>query len=167
MRLLAALLTLFAMSNIYAYAETPQYRSVLIDEKGQLHILLRSGRQILPSKLYLQIAFSDPLLSRDHRTVGWLAEYPDPGAADPADRPYSGELVFYRSGHFLRSFSTEQTFWSWQFANRDRDVAYCTGPTHGGARECVLRSLISGHLLARWIPDDKVDPPAWVKDLRF
>jgi hypothetical protein len=167
MRLLAALLILFMMPSIHAYGQTPQYRSVLIDEKGQLHILLNSGRQILPPKLNLQIAFSDPLLSRDHRTVGWFAEYPDPGAADPANRPYSGELVLYRSGHLLRSFSTEQTFWSWQFANRDRDVAYCTGPTHGGAAECELRSLTSGHLRARWIPDDKVDPPAWAKDLRF
>ena len=167
MRLLAALLTLFVMPGIHAHAETPQYRSVLIDEKSQLHILLSSGRQILPPKLNLQMAFSDPLLSADHRTVGWLAEYPDPGAADPANRPYSGELVLYRSGHFLRSFSTEQTFWSWRFANRDRDVAYCTGPTHGGARECELRSLTSGHLRARCIPDDKVDPPVWAKDLRF
>jgi hypothetical protein len=163
MRLLAVLFTLFVMPSIHAYAETPQYRSVRIDEKGQLHILLSSGGQILPPKLTDQVAFSDPLLSGDHRTVGWLADYPDPDAS----YPYSGDLVLYRSGHVLRKFSTEQTFWSWRFANGDRDVAYCDGPAHGGARQCELRSLTSGHLLAQWIPDDKVDPPAWAKNLRF
>jgi hypothetical protein len=163
MRLLAALLALFAMPGMHAYAESPQYRSVSIDEKGQLHILLSSGRQILPQKLADQVSFSDPRLSRDHRTVGWLADYPNPDAS----YPYSGDLVLYQSGHVLRKFSTGQTFWSWEFANRDRDVAYCTGPMHGGASECELRSLTSGHLLARWVPDDKAEPPAWAKSLRF
>jgi hypothetical protein len=170
MRLLATLLMFLSMSNFHlgAQSEIPLYRSVMIDENGQLHIVLRSGRQILPPKLPYQVAFSDPGLSRDHRTVGWFADYPDPGGSSPL----SGELVLYRSGHLLREFSSSQTFWSWQFANGDRDVAYCDGPTHGGARECDLRSLRSGHVLARWIPngssgDDNVDPPAWAKDLRF
>ena len=161
MRLLALLLTLFAMPSIHAYAENSQYRSVSIDEKGQLHILLSSGRQILPPKLTDQVAFSDPLLSQDHRTVGWLADY----SGD--SYPYSGALVLYRFDHLLRKFSAKQTFWSWRFANGDRDVAYCDGPTHGGAHECDLRSLKSGALLARWIPNNQTDPPAWAKDLHF
>jgi hypothetical protein len=33
-----------------------------------------------------------------------------------------------------------------RFANGDRDVAYCDGPVHGGARECDLRSLRPGQL---------------------
>ena len=114
------------------------------------------------------MAFSEPGLSRDHRTVGWFADYPDPGGSSPL----SGELVLYRSGHLLREFSSSQTFWSWQFANGDRDVAYCDGPTHGRASECDLRSLRSGHVVARWIPNDNdgeddADPPAWAKDLHF
>ena len=161
MRLLATLLIFLSMSNLCAQSGIPLYRSVMIDQDGQLHILLQSGRQICPPKLPYQVAFSDPLLSRDHRTVGWLGDYPGPSY------PYSGELVLYRSGHLLRKFSAEQTFWSWRFANGDRDVAYCDGPTHGGARECDLRSLRSGRLLAHWIPDDKADPPAWAKGLHF
>jgi hypothetical protein len=163
MRLWATLLMFLSMSSVCARPDIPQYHSVTIDQNGQVHIVLASGRQILPPKLPGQTSFSDPLLSRDHRTVGWLADYPDPDAS----YPYSGELVLYRSGHLLRKFSTEQTFWSWRFANGDRDVAYCDGPLHGGARKCDLRSLKSGHLLARWVPDDKADPPAWAKDLRF
>ena len=50
--------------------------------------------------------------------------------------------------------------------------AYCDGPTHGRASECDLRSLRSGHVVARWIPNDNdgeddADPPAWAKDLHF
>ena len=161
MRLLAGLLIFLSTSNLCAQSGIPLYRSVMIDQNGQLHISLGSGKQILSPKLPDQVAFSDPLLSRDHRTVGWLGEYPDDSYT------YSGDLVLYRSGHLLRKFSTGQSFWSWRFANGDRDVAYCDGPMHGGARECDLRSLSSGQLLARWIPDDKGNPPAWAKDLRF
>jgi hypothetical protein len=170
MRLLATLFIFLSMSNfnLGAQSEIPLYRSVMIDENGQLHIVLRSGRQILPPKLPGQVAFSDPGLSRDHRTVGWSADWPGAGQS----YPYSGALVFYRSGHLLRKFSANQTFWSWQFANGDRDVAYCDGPTHGRASECDLRSLSSGHVVARWIPNDNdgeddADLPAWAKDLHF
>jgi hypothetical protein len=170
MRLLATLFIFLSMSNfnLGAQSEIPLYRSVMIDENGQLHIVLRSGREILPPKLPYQATFSDPGLSRDHRTVGWFADYLEPVAA----YPLSEELVLYRSGHLLRKLSANQGFWSWQFANGDRDVAYCDGPTHGGASECDLRSLRSGHVLARWIPNDNsdsdnADPPAWAKGLRF
>lgn len=163
MRLLATLLAFLAASNFLVQAETQRYRSVRLDERGQLHLVLSSGREFLPRKLPDQVAFTQPLLSQNHRTVGWLADYSDPGGTSP----YSGTLVLYRSGHLLRKFSTGQTFWSWQFASRNSAVAYCKGPTHGGARDCELRSLISGHLLALWVPDDKVDPPVWAKGLRF
>ena len=161
MRLLATLLIFLSLPDLCAQSGTPLYRSAMIDQNGQLHILLASGRQILPPRLPYQVAFSNPLLSRDHRTVGWLADY----SGD--SYPYSGALVLYRFDHLLRKFSAKQTFWSWRFANGDRDVAYCDGPTHGGASECDLRSLKSGNLLARWIPNDKADPPAWAKDLHF
>ena len=161
MRLLATLSIFISVSNLCAQFTIPLYRSVMVGENGQLHITLESGRQILPPKLPYQVAFNEPLLSRDHSTVGWLADYPGDSY------PYSGELVLYRFGHLLRKFAAKQTFWSWQFANGDRDVAYCDGPTHGGASECDLRSLTSGNLLARWIPSEKADPPAWAKNLHF
>jgi hypothetical protein len=161
MRLLATLLIFLSLSNLCAQSDIPLYRSAMIDQSGQLHIFLEAGRQILPPKLPYQVAFSDPLLTRDHRTIGWLADY----SGD--SYPYSGDLILYRFGRLLRRFSAKQTFWSWRFANGDRDVAYCDGPTHGGAHECDLRSLRSGALLARWIPNDQADPPAWARDLHF
>jgi len=167
MRFSATLFVLLTTASLYTDAETTRYRSVLIDEKGQLHILLSSGGQILPQKLYDQVTFGEPLLSQDHRTVGWLAYYPYPGASAASVDPIPGRLVLYRSGHVLQSFPTGQIFWSWQFVNSDRDVAYCTGPTHGDAGQCNLRSIKSGRILAQWFPDAKVDPPAWAKDLRY
>ena len=136
MRRLTVVLVLLAVSFSVA-AETQKYRSVLIDGGGQLHIVLSSGGQILPPKLSDQVAFGEALLSQDDKTVGWLAYYPYSGKPDPSVDPIPVELVLYRSGRVMRTFSTEQVFWSWQFANRDREVAFCTGPTHGGAPECV------------------------------
>jgi hypothetical protein len=51
MRLLATLLIFLSMSNLCAQSGIPLYRSVMIDQNGQLHISLQSGRPILPPKL--------------------------------------------------------------------------------------------------------------------
>ena len=163
----AAILALLTMASFVGGAETPEYRSVLIDGGGQLHIGLSSGGEILPAKLPGQVAFGEALLSQDHKTVGWLAYYPYPGDSNPPVDPIPGRLVLYQSGHVLRTFPTGQIFWSWQFANGDREVAYCTGPTHGGAGECELHDLKSGNLVERWFPKEDDRPPDWTKGLRY
>jgi hypothetical protein len=167
MRLLAIPLVFSMVASLHGSAKTTQYRSALVDEKGQLHVALISGGETLPPKFHNQVAFGEALLSQDRRTVGWLAYYAYPGDSDHAADPIPGRLVLYRYGHVLRSFTTEQVFWSWRFAHRDHDVAYCTGPTHGGGGECELRDITSGHLLARWFPDGKGNPPVWARDLHF
>jgi hypothetical protein len=160
------------VSHEHAEAQDLGYRDVRVDQSGQLHIVLDTGKEVLPAKLSNQVAFSEPLISSDHRTAGWLVDYPYPGAPDgyPMD-PIPGRLVLYRSGRTLRIFSTEQVFWSWSFVDGGRDVAFCTGPTHGGAALCELHGVTSGRLLSRWTPDHAQTPtherPVWTKNLRF
>lgn len=150
-----------------AAAQSEGYRKASIDQAGQLTITLNSGREVKPAMLHDQVAFKDAQISEDGKTVGWLADYPDPGATMYKADPIPGNLVLYRAGRILRIFPTGQIFWSWKFANND-DVAYCVGPTHGGAGECDLREIVSRRILARWFPgDENPNPPAWTQGLSY
>ena len=160
----AAFLGIVALSP---RAQSQSYRSVQLDPAGQLSITLSSGTVLRPPKLQDQISFSQPLISGDHRTVAWLADYADPfGSQDSSDR-IAGRLVLYRAGHVLRRFRTDQIFWSWHFVNQDLDIAFCTGPTHGGASGCELHRVVDGHLKARWDTHSVGDPPPWVHGLDY
>jgi len=151
--------------GFHSDVQKPIYRAVKFDEKGQLIIELASGSNVKPPKLPSQIAFEDARISPDGEIVGWLADYPFPGATK-AD-PISGTLVLYRAGHIIQDFRTGQVFWSWKFADAHK-VAYCTGPTHGGAGECDLRDIASRRILARWFPDGgNANPPAWAQGLSY
>jgi len=141
-----------------------EYRSISIDHSGQLQILLASGKQIQAPKLRGQEGFDTPLLSPDHRTAGWLAiYYPDP---QNRGMQIARSLVLYRGGRILQKFATEQTFWDWQFQDGGKRVAYSTGPTHGGAAECVLREVDSGRVIARYDLHSGASQPAWARTLR-
>ena len=148
---------------------TPSYRSVTVDSTGQLHIVLDLGGEILPPKMRGQVSFGDPAVSPDHRTVGWLVlyPYPDPRSAnDVRSEPIAGALVLFRSGRVVHRFPTEQTFWDWQFQAEGKRVAYSTGPTHGGAAECVLRDVQTGKVVAQWSIKRSIQPPEWARTLR-
>jgi hypothetical protein len=153
-----------------AAATASRYRAVSVDSAGRLHIVLDSGGEVLPPKAKGQVSFGNPAISPDERTVGWLVLYAmpaPPGAQDRQSDPIAGALVLYRSGRVIQRFRTEQTFWDWQFQDAGRRVAYCTGPTHGGAAECVLREVESGRIVAAWLVKGNGEPPAWARTLRW
>jgi hypothetical protein len=143
------------------------YRSVFVDQ-GQLHILLTSGEEILPDKSPGQLSFDSPKISPDAHTVGWLVvgPLPVPPGAGYEPPPIALELVIYRAGHVLNTFSTGQVFWDWNFRAGGKRVAYAAGPTHGGAKECVLRDVQSGRTVATWLVTPQSRPPVWAQDLR-
>jgi hypothetical protein len=141
-----------------------EYRSTSVDQSGSLHIVLDNGKEILPTKMPDQVSFGNPSISPDRRTAGWLVLYPDPGVSYYRGAELPGKLVIYRAGRVLHTFTAEQMFYDWQFQDGGRRVAYCTGPTHGGAAGCVLRDVNSGRTLARWVATEST-PPAWAKTL--
>ncbi len=143
-------------------AATPVYRSVSVDSAGQLHIVLNNGREVLPPKAEGQVAFGKPTISPDRRTVGWLVLY-----AYSQGEPIAGSLVLYRGGRVIHRFKTEQTFWDWQFQDVGKRVAYCTGPTHGGAAECILRDVESGKVVADWGVRRGGEWPGWARTLHM
>jgi len=164
-RFIPAVLLLCALT---ATSADSSYRSVSIDSSGRLQIELDSGSVIKPARLKGQVAFGNPAISPDHRTVGWFVmyPYPSPSATEYAGEPIAGALALYSSGRIIHTFGTDQMFWDWQFSDGGKRVAYSTGPTHGGAAECVLRDVDSGKIVARWLVKDGDKPPAWARTLR-
>jgi hypothetical protein len=144
-----------------------RYSSVTIDGNRQLHIVMATGREVIPPREKGQIAYAKVSISTDHTTVGWLVEYPDASVAYYKGAAIAGELVLFRSGKIFHRFQAVQVFWDWKFEDGGRKVAYSTGPTHGGAAECVLREVESGAVLAQWNVDPKVTPPEWARSLDF
>jgi hypothetical protein len=76
------LLLVVLVALIDLLAGDPRYRSVSVGGGGQLHIVPDPGKEILPGRGPGQVSFGQPVISPDRRTVGWLAMYPDPSAAD-------------------------------------------------------------------------------------
>lgn len=149
-------------------ASDPAYRSVSVDDAGQLHIVSESGKEIRPKKTQGQVSFNAALISADFRTVGWLVMYPFPvpPGSDYHAGPIPGGLAIYRAGRVIHTFTTQQVFWDWQFQDGGKRVAYSMGPTHGGAAECVLRDVETGGIVAHWWVTSDTEPPSWTRDLR-
>ena len=91
--------------------------------------------------------------------------YPDP-TITYYKAQIGGSLVIFRAGRVIHTFTTEQVFWDWQFQDGGKQVAYSTGPTHGGAAECVLRDVESGRTIGRWRVKEGQAPPSWAQTLR-
>jgi len=145
----------------------PNYRSLSVDDNGSLHIVLDSGKEIVPPRMPGQLSFGDPAISPDRQTIGWLVMYPDPTITDYKGPQLPFKLAIYRGGHVLHTFATEQVFYDWQFQDGGKRVAYSTGPTHGGAAESVLRDVKSGRTVARWWVRQDTKPPVWALSLRL
>jgi hypothetical protein len=158
--------TALILAALMGFAADPLYRSAWLDKAGQLHITIDSGAEITPDKLPGQTSFGDPAVAPDRRTVGWVVMYPDPTVTYYKGAELAGALVVYRRGHILHTFTTQPTLWDWQFQDGGKWIGYSTGPTHGGAAECVLRDVDSGRVLDHWSVEAGTEPPQWAKTLR-
>lgn len=92
--------------------------------------------------------------------------YPRTSPKDYDPGPLAGSLVLYRAEKILNQFATEQVFWDWQFRDDGKRVAYSTGPTHGGAAQCVLREVDSGRVTETWPVAQGEKAPLWAEGLR-
>jgi hypothetical protein len=112
-----------------------------------------------------QTTIGDRKTAADGVTKGWLIEYPNP---DPGQawRRIPGTLIIARRGRIIRRIeATPITFWSWNFWDGGKRVAYQVGSLHGET-VCILADVRSGKELDRWSADCQnlpEDAPAWVR----
>ena len=102
-------------------------------------------------------------VANDRHTRGWLVLSPDPASTSPI----ATQLRIEHDGRVVRTFKTEQVFWSWGFEPGSKRVAFHTGPTHGEpASHCELHDIATGKLVASWDGDlQSSAKPGWTKVL--
>ncbi len=98
----------FGIAVLSSRAQSQTYRSVELDSAGQLSIMLSSGAVLTPPKLRDQVSFSQPMISGDHKTVAWLANYADSSAAQDSSNRIAGRLVLYCTGQVTFSAASAQ-----------------------------------------------------------
>ena len=167
MKIYKTVTAVLCLTAVVAQAGAQTYRSVSVDSAGQLMVKQSAGTILKVPHLRGQVSFGQPAISNDHRTLGWLANYDNPTTPPGSADPIAGRLVLYRAGRVLRTYRTDQLFWSWQFAQNGKDVAFCTGPAHGGAETCELFRIGSGYRMAKWSAHAAGEPPPWVKGLSY
>src|SRR5271167_3479994 len=98
---------------------------IVTHDAGVVHVVDGSGKDIVPPKEKDQIACSDPKISADKQTAGWLVDYENCCTSYPI--PLT--LVLYRNGRVVQRIAPGQMIYAWHFWKND-EVAVSDGPTH-------------------------------------
>jgi len=141
------------------------------DSGGPLRLVRAKGNPIVVAMDVEQVGFARIAISRDGRSVGWLALYPNCCTSYPIPL----KLVIYSSGRRHVFEPNGLPIWLWQFSPDGTRVAFEQEPVHGGVGVLYeLREIASGRLIERYEPPGRTDAdsvppagnvPAWVAEL--
>lgn len=155
------ILAIAFVASTSAGAQTT-YRRAVIDTPAQLRLITSGGQAILPMKDSGQVGFDSPSISADHRSVGWLALYPN------CCTTYAIPLkLVVRTGTNDRVFEgSGLPIWRWAFVDNSKAVAFRQAPIHGDVpAHYELRDLATGKLVASFekAVDSSRSAPRWVQ----
>jgi len=172
----AAARTLAVLLPVLAWLAAPSpgsaadtYLGATADTSGVVRIRREHGRPIVIGKDLEQVGAEQIAVSKDGRSVGWLALYPNCCTSYPIPL----KLVIYTDGR-RRVFEVNGLpIWRWQFSADGARVAFEQETAHGGLGiHYELRDVASGRLVERYDPSEHAadegpppDMPAWVKAL--
>jgi hypothetical protein len=130
-----------------------------VDSNGAVRVVRSDGREVVVPKEKEQQGAEDFLISDDHRTVGWLVEYPNCCTSYPIPMT----VVLYRDGRIIHRLENGRAIFRWTFLKGGEQVAYFSDSVHSNlAPECVLVDVATGKTLADWLRDQG-PLPAWAK----
>jgi hypothetical protein len=145
------------------------YVRASIDATGQLRIVTKDGREIVPKKEPDQVGFDQVVVFDDGLSVGWVALYPNCCTSYPIPL----KLVIY-SGGTQRTFTGQGLpVWRWRFQADGRHVAFRQETVHGGLGiHYEVRDVATGSLIAEYDPPYDKDNrpiversvPKWVEE---
>jgi hypothetical protein len=158
---LASVSLLFVRALAFPLFAQSSVLRVYVDERN-VHVV-SSGKDTVITAEEDQVGIDAIKVVDDKQIAGWLVLYKNPDGGSPI----AGKLVVWRNGRILRSFSTDQVFWSWSFEHAGEQVAYHVGPSHGETvSHCELHGLQTGRLLSSWDGDlENPNRPGWTKQL--
>jgi hypothetical protein len=168
----AAVLFALLVASAQGQSAGPEeiYASAAIDDQGQLRIVTKDGREILPKKEDEQVGFSRPRVSDDGRSVGWLAEFPNSATSYPIPL----KLMILTNARMRAFTGAGLPIWRWAFRERGRLFAFEQETVHGGfGIHYELRDVATGRLFDDYSPaygpDNRLIPnqptPSWVDEL--
>jgi hypothetical protein len=159
---LVFLFLLVLSSATTAFAQTSQPR-VSSDSNHNVHIFTPDGKTYSIPPRPSQVGIEDVKFSPDSQVIGWLVLYPNPDVQNA----FAATLVVWSAGRIVRTFKTDQAFYSWSFEDGAKQVAYHTGPLHfATTSHCELHDIATGRLLKSWDGDlDDPNKPAWTNHL--
>ena len=141
---------------------TARVSKVYLDSNKNVHVV-ENGRDI---KITSEGKFSDPKLSPDSQTVGWLVtshiEVEKRDSVTTID--VEEELIIYRNGQVVRSIKPGGFIRSWGFWQKGEQVAIYSGALHF-AGFYVLYDVGSGREIARGNDPITEDSPNWMRSL--
>jgi len=163
-------LTLLLLASSQSSFAADIYVQASIDQAGQLRIVTRNGREIVPRKDSEQVGFERPAISQDGGAVGWLALYPNCCTSYPIPL----KLMVLSNGRMRTFTGNGLPVWQWSFQSSGKRVAFRQETVHGGfGTHYELRDLATGRLIATYNPavgpDNQPlaiqDVPTWVEEL--
>lgn len=163
LRHLGGTVLVVALWATLAAAQAVTIARAYADGSGAAHIVAANGQDIAVPKEKGQTGAEEFKTSNDHQTIGWFVVYPNPDPNRGWEKLY-GELILWRDGKVLRRFSTEVVFWSWDFWQDGRQIAFHIGPLHGSGRS-ELHDVATGRLVAAFNDDDNGTEPDWAQSL--
>ena len=147
-----------------AYVGVPPYRYLI-----GLRIERAKGRAVVLRKDGEQVGFDKLAISKDGRSVGWLALYPNCCTSYPIPL----KLRVCSRGH-VRTFEGDLPIWRWKFTGDGRQVSFEQETVHGGLGiHYELREVATGRLIAQYDPPPGTEgepppsqgAPPWVAEL--
>jgi hypothetical protein len=135
---------------------------VVTHDAGVVHVVDGSGKGTIPPKEKDQIGCSDPKVSADKQTAGWLVDYENCCTS----YSISLTLVLYRSGKVVQRIAPGQMIYDWHFW-KNNEVAVSYGPTHNPSGPQIrLYDIRTGKLLKEWHGEYSDKLPVWAEGLR-
>lgn len=159
--LLITVVTVLAGAGLDIANAGPRYAASILSPDGKELAFALPGKPLLKAPLDLshadpndnQVGFSQPLVSADQRTVGWLSLYKlNCCSLDPLPR----ELVIYGDDRVIaRIRGNELPIFNWRFDSTGTRVGYCQRPLHfAGSATLGLAEIASGKVIATAEHDD-------------
>jgi hypothetical protein len=153
---------LAAASVVLAQAPVT-YTKVYVGKDQLAHVVDSSGKDVAVPKEKEQVDVSEPKLSPDKRTAGWLVHQ------DNCCTSYSipTGLAVYRDGKVRQLLGDGLMIYDWCFVGQGEQIAMATGTVHGQTdQHLLLYETSTGKQLKEWNGPEDATPPEWAKGLQ-
>jgi hypothetical protein len=153
--------------GLYGQVPTSPAKATLIDKiyvdsEGVVHVVEDGGTDRAQSKEKDQVSCSQPKISDDKRTAGWLVDFPNCCTS----YPISLQLLLYQPGKLVQHLGDGMLIADWHFLDGGKQVAFSTNTVHGDmAPHYELHDVDSGRLLSHWNGHLNAKSPKWTRGL--